>query len=460
MKTRLYVRMLTLWLALLCLTAPSQIFASPFNEDPVGINFFTGTWKDVLAEAKKQKKPVFVDIYTTWCGPCKRMAKEAFPDKAVGDLFNANFVSYQIDAEKGEGIEVAKKYNVTAYPTSLFVSADGDLIQRTVGYGGIKGLLDEANKAVEAARSTKPIAVWDKEFANGKRDADFLKTYLTQRATLGLPNGDALEAYLKAAPETDLTSPAGLELISGNLTTTNSKGFDWLLDGIKANQGQRTSAPVVQKAVMAVSQLLARDERKATSEAEMERVIANRMKLTQKLGMKGPAGTAATDGMWLNFYKRTKNAPKYREFATKSAQTLMAISADSLKARNDEAYQRFLNQTQSLPDSVKKTANFKRYADQMKNGATQQTAQALNSLAWGYFETLTDPADLNQALAWSGRSLELDRAAASLDTYAQLLGKLGRKPEAIKYEEEALAKAKATGEDVADYEKTLTALKQ
>ncbi|CCH00061.1 thioredoxin domain protein [Fibrella aestuarina BUZ 2] len=460
MKTRLYVRVLALWLALLGLTAPSHVFASLPPDDHVGIHFFTGTWNELLAEAKKQKKPVFVDVYTTWCGPCKLMAKQAFPDKAVGDLFNANFISYQIDAEKGEGIEVAKKYNVTAYPTSLFVSADGDLIQRTVGYGGIKGLVDEANKAIEAARTAKPIALWDKEFANGKRDADFLKTYLAQRAQLGLPNGDALDAYLLAAPEADLTTPAGLELISGNLTTTNSKGFDWLLDGIKANQGQRTSAPAVQKAVMAVSQLLARDERKATSEAEMERVIANRMKLTQKLGMKGPAGTTATDGMWLNFYKRTKNVPKYREFATKSAQPLMAVSADSLKTRNDEAYQRFLTQTQSLPDSVKKTANFKRYADQMKNGATQQTAQALNSLAWGYFETLTDPADLNQALAWSGRSLELNRSAASLDTYAQLLGKLGRKPEAIKYEEEALALAKKTGEDAADYEKTLAALKQ
>lgn len=460
MKTRFNGRMLAFWLALFCLVTSSQAVASLPTEDPVGINFFTGTWNEVLAEAKKQKKPVFVDIYTTWCGPCKRMAKEAFPDKAVGDLFNANFVSYQIDAEKGEGIEVAKKYNVTAYPTSLFVSADGDLIQRTVGYGGVKGLLDEASKAVEAARTAKPIAVWDKQFADGQRDADFLKTYLTRRAALGLPNGEALDAYLLAAPEADLTTPAGLEIITGNLTTTNSKAFDWLLDGIKANQGQRTSAQSVQKAVMAASQLLARDERKATSEADLERVIAKRMVFSEKMGIKGMAGTSMTDGVWLNFYKRTKNVPKYREFATKSAQPLMALSPDSLKAKNEDAYQRFLIQTQALPDSVKKTDNFRRYADQMKNGATQQTAQALNSLAWGYFETLTDSADLKQALAWSGRSLELDRKAAFLDTYAQLLGKLGRKPEAITYEEEALAKAKATGEDVTDYEKTLAALKR
>ena len=40
------------------------------TEDEAGIQFVTGTWEEVLAIAKKAKKSIFVDAYTTWCGPC------------------------------------------------------------------------------------------------------------------------------------------------------------------------------------------------------------------------------------------------------------------------------------------------------------------------------------------------------------------------------------------------------
>lgn len=458
MKTAPHFRPLQLLLVLaLSLTALVGRAAHPRPDDPVtGIKFFTGSWSAVLAEAKKQNKPVFVDIYTTWCGPCKLMAKQAFPDKAVGDLFNTNFVSYQIDAEKGEGIDVAKKYAVTAYPTSLYVSANGDLIHRAIGYGGIKGLLDEANKAVMAAKDPKPIALWDKEFAEGKRDAEFLRTYLTKRAKLGMPNAEALEAYLKAAPEAELTTPESVEAMSGNLTTANSKAYDLLLDAAKTSPKNRMVV------MQSVSQAMQRDERKAKTEADMQAVINNRLKMNDKLSMKMPGSTQTdmTDGMWLSFYQRTKNVPKYREYASKSGSALLSLSTDSLKAKNEASYQRFMTEAKSVPDSVKKSENFVKYANMMKTIETQQVAMKLNSLAWGYFENMTEPTDLNQALTWSSRSLELERSAASIDTYAQLLGKLGRKPEAIKYEEEALAKAKAMGEDTSDYEKTLAALKQ
>ena len=64
-----------------------------------GINFDHGTWKEVLAKAKAEDKLVFVDVYTSWCGPCKKMAAEVFPLADVGQLFNPNFVNYKIDAE-------------------------------------------------------------------------------------------------------------------------------------------------------------------------------------------------------------------------------------------------------------------------------------------------------------------------------------------------------------------------
>ena len=58
-----------------------------------GISFIEGDWKKVLAKAKAEKKLIFVDAYATWCGPCKKLQKEVFPDAAVGSFFNKNFIN-------------------------------------------------------------------------------------------------------------------------------------------------------------------------------------------------------------------------------------------------------------------------------------------------------------------------------------------------------------------------------
>ena len=65
------------------------------------INFQKKAWNDVLAEAKLQRKLIFVDVYADWCGPCKMLDRDVFSDKTVGKKFNSYFVNYKADAEKG-----------------------------------------------------------------------------------------------------------------------------------------------------------------------------------------------------------------------------------------------------------------------------------------------------------------------------------------------------------------------
>ena len=95
----------------------------------------------------------------------------------------------------------------------------------------------------------------------------------------------------------------------------------------------------------------------------------------------------------------------------------------------------------------------------MKKLEPKQTAMKLNNLAWAYHENVNDKSSLNQALTWSAKSLEYDRIGMYLDTYAHLLNKQGRKAEAIKIQEEAIAKQKAAGEDASGYEKELASIK-
>jgi uncharacterized protein YyaL (SSP411 family) len=106
----------------------------PTEDTTLAIHFFSGTWNEALALAKKENKLVFVDFYAAWCGPCKRMKKVSFADAEVANFFNQNFVNLHLDAEKGEGAEKANFYGVRAYPTLVFISPDGKVLKYAEGY--------------------------------------------------------------------------------------------------------------------------------------------------------------------------------------------------------------------------------------------------------------------------------------------------------------------------------------
>ena len=102
--------------------------------DYQGIVFETGTLQEALEKAQAENKAVFVDCYTSWCGPCKMMSARVFPDKLAGDFFNPRFVSIKIDMEKGEGKELRGRWDVTAYPTYLVLDARGEVVHTSRGY--------------------------------------------------------------------------------------------------------------------------------------------------------------------------------------------------------------------------------------------------------------------------------------------------------------------------------------
>lgn len=98
-----------------------------------GIQFFEGTIAEAFAKARQENKMIFVDCYTTWCGPCKVIAANVFPAKHAGDYFNPRFVCLKIDCEKGEGIAFAKEHEVRGYPTFMLFDAEGNKFYQQPG---------------------------------------------------------------------------------------------------------------------------------------------------------------------------------------------------------------------------------------------------------------------------------------------------------------------------------------
>ena len=117
--------------------------------DYQGIRFETGGLQEALAKARKENKAVFVDCYTSWCGPCKMMSSKVFPDKQAGDFFNPRFISLKIDMEKDEGKELAQKWNIRVFPTYLILDPQGEIVYTSQGYIPAEELIRRMNEGLE-----------------------------------------------------------------------------------------------------------------------------------------------------------------------------------------------------------------------------------------------------------------------------------------------------------------------
>jgi len=201
-----------------------------------GINFFHGTWSEAMAGAKAEQKLIFVDAYASWCGPCKRMAANVFPDPQVGDYFNANFINLKIDMEKPENSEFAGKYPVSAYPTLLILDAEGKIVHKHVGGLAADGLIAFGQKAAGKTDTSKDF---EKEYAAGNRDPQLVLDYVRALNRANKPSLKITNDYLNA--QKDLHTPVNHKIILEGAIESDSRVFDLLLmhrDKIAAQEGK------------------------------------------------------------------------------------------------------------------------------------------------------------------------------------------------------------------------------
>lgn len=141
-----------------------------------GIQFFKGTFAQALAKAKSEGKPLFVDFYAVWCGPCKKMEKQIFTQPEVGEYFNKHFVAVQLDAEKPENVDVAKTYKVEAFPTLGIFDGEGKALSINVGYMNAQELMAMAKTAVGEVKGFEQLY---KEYRQNPNDLTIQQDLLT-----------------------------------------------------------------------------------------------------------------------------------------------------------------------------------------------------------------------------------------------------------------------------------------
>jgi thiol-disulfide isomerase/thioredoxin len=139
-----------------------------------GIEFRNISLEEAFVKAKQENKPVFLDGFTNHCGACVTMDKNVFPVKEVGDFFNEHFINVKLNFEEGDGPALRKRYKVSAFPTYLLLTENGEELYRYVGSNSVKGFIDWAERGMLPQHA---ISVLEKEFESGKMTKQRLVDY-------------------------------------------------------------------------------------------------------------------------------------------------------------------------------------------------------------------------------------------------------------------------------------------
>lgn len=359
------------------------------------IEFEHGTFAELLAKAKKENKMIFIDCYTTWCGPCKWMAKNIFTNDTAADFYNKKFVNAKIDMENGEGIEIAKKYGIRAYPTLLYLDSDGAQMHRICGAGSVKSFIADGEDALSP---NKQMASITKAFSASPPTTELAASYFLILDKACQKFDSELNSYFASLKESELTSRGNWAIIYQHVNDYYSKSFQ-----------------LFEKNKDAYEKLYSSD----SVESKLNNVYAN--------------------GLWSALQKK-----EMTEYET--------IKAKLQKSKSKEA-EKILLQTEIT--LFEQSQDWAKYASSVSNYISTFSVEnpgELNSYAWAFYEKIDDKIMLEKAESWAKKAIELHEDWAFYDTYAALQFKQGKKSDARKNAQKAIELAKKTGADAKETE--------
>lgn len=358
-----------------------------------GIVFIHDDFNAAITEAKKTGKIIFLDAYTEWCGPCKMMSRNVFPNAEVASFYNANFVNLKMDMEKGDGPNIQNKYAVRAYPTLLYIDGEGKVVHRAVGYRDPAGFL-AIGKQIMGDDET--LGGYEKKYQSGNRDPRFLKKYALKLAEALDPRRiEVAGAYLKT--QTDWKSDENIAFISSFTESAASPTFKFFVEN-KALFAKKTSVIEVDERIQSMVQDCLFNEKNPPRLSYADSLIS------------------------LAFLQKApRMQAKYR--------------LDNARMRGDRP-----------AFAAAASTYFKIYND---------SAEELEDIAATFEEQIDDPKALEEAAKWAELAYKKDPSVSSATTAAKIYDKIGKKKKMKKMAKKAIATAKKNKETAEEAETLL-----
>ncbi len=440
-------------LAVMMLPLLSLAQTTPVKEAEGGMKFEHGlSWTQIQAKAKAENKFIIMDCFTTWCGPCKYMDKEIFPLKESGDFFNSNYINVrvQFDSTKDDNEEVKAwfkdmeainaQYKIRAYPTYLFFNPNGVAVHRAVGSSDVATFIAKGKDALDPE---KQYYTQLKKYENGKKDPDFLRGLaIIAQGAYDMDNANKISAeYI--ATQTDLYTKENLAFLDKFTSKSKDKGFAMMLEnpekvdaviGAGKSKARVLNIISVEELNPALRKLLA----DKSPNPDPSIVIAT---VSQKYPQfAADIADMANRMVYNTVYSQEVYAPMSKAISAKTKVDWDVIST-GVRARDAKNADEMIGKGKlAYYQNTKDWTNFQSEVVVFMNKfGVKATPAEMNNYAWTVFENCKDMTCVTEALEWSKRSFAENKNPMFMDTYANILHKLGKTSEAIKIQEQAVA---------------------
>lgn len=388
------------------------IFGSGLFAQSVSFIPETTQFEQVLEQAKAEKKIIMLDLYTDWCIWCKKLDQNVYQNAEVGK-FSTRFLNLKKNAEKGDGIEIAKKYQPTGYPCILFLNSTGAEIDRI---GGYLEPADFLQRLVKIYMGTDTFIGLKTKFEKQPDDASVAFKLAEKYATRG-DVSHARELYrkiLKIDPGNQAGYHANVRFQLGNMAVQNNQ-LDEAEEHFTAILADFPNFEGISYVYRSLAWVY-------TTRQQPKKAV----KLLEE-GIQKLPGQTGKDAL---YYFLSMNYSLLGENQK---------SIDILKNISKSEVDPFLIQTARARSYFRLSEPEKGLeilATEFEKVKTD--AQKINDLAWLCVEEKVTGA---RPVAWAEAAAALsDRDPLILDTLAELYALNNRLPEAIQTEEEALAK--------------------
>jgi thioredoxin-related protein len=376
-----------------------------------GIKFENGlSWQDVVKKASAENKFILVDCYTTWCLPCRKMEQQVYPLKDVGKYFNEHFLSVklQIDSTSNDNesvkaryedaAKIKSKYAVNAFPTYLYFTPDGRLLNQSRGVQEPTTFIKNASYAIDPQNNYYEFI---EDYKKGVNDYSRYPAMASEALRLkDTAVGYKLaKEYIATLKGDELFTEKNIYFLAEFTRTARDPGFNLFLSNSKKINIAMNDPDYSQQIIQAViyRSHVANVLTRAVAQGKQPDFVSMQSSLAKEFGKYyAERVIASTKPSW---YRSQKNYQQYTRY-------LIAY----LNTYTFPGFPMFKSSTGSGEDLL------------------------LNNYAWEIFKYSEKKEELAKALVWSGKAVMMNPVANWMDTYANLLYKMGKTDLAIQWE--------------------------